>query len=547
MQRRRPSLEDSVLSIEYAVFLQVCEAVDTPRSLACYMMIHYGEIDQYLSLPMAAQDDDFPDNHLVTQALRKNPNHKLNNDRRNAAVVKWLAAEKRCAETNELLRYYTSGRITPRNSEISAVIVKAQDWIRRVLGPITRHQLDYIESNFRFGPGVTSAVKGRYTTESKKYVADNHVTERLAPLLGFWMTEGKPPVILNHATVTFVLKDASIDRAIAIEPHWNSFVQLGIGALMRRKLQRTGIDLDTLADVNRRHASRAQLEGYATIDLASASDTISRETVWLLLPEDWATLLDTARTDYAALDGEIIELEKFSSMGNGFTFELESLIFSALLYATGNGEFAAFGDDLIAHSEKVPLLLETLDFLGFECNSKKTFLAGRFFESCGHDYFDGNMVRPFYLKGPAHDFPLSMVRIGNKIRRYAHLRGGTRSCDIRFRVPYDFVFEQDHRARRTYISYGYGDNAFIRNFDECSPSIALHGHEGYIARVIRETPVKLDVSMELGAYYSVLHRGAKHSVKSTASLRAIDRTTAARQVVPEWYNLGPWKGLKDPR
>lgn len=540
MSVQRPSLECSTLNVELTVFLRVCEVVNTPRSLACYLLVKNQEIRQYLDLPMAFQDDDFPDNHLCTQMLRKNPNLPLKHDRRKTARDKWFAAEKQCAETNERLTLYTHGLLQPLNREVNDVIRCAQDFIKRVLGPLTGNQLANIESDMRFGPGVTSAIRGRYATESKKYMANNHVTDRLAPFMEQYYTPGKAVEILNHSTVAFVPKDATTDRAIAIEPHWNSFAQLGIGAALRRKLQRTGIDLDVLADENRAHAGSAIHLNLATIDLASASDTISREVVWLLVPDDWATLMDTARTDYASIEGDVVELQKFSSMGNGFTFELESLIFTALVRAVKRSHYAAFGDDIVIDRKAAPLLIETLAFLGFDCNMKKSFLAGRFFESCGHDFYDGIMIRPFYLKGPSHDFPLSVVRIGNKIRRYAHLRGHSVKCDVRFRDVFDWVSRLDRKASRTFTSLGYSDNAIIRNFDECTPAIARHGHEGYVAHIITEIPVKLDVSESVGALDSVLHRGAAHMAKSVASLRAIHRTAAARQVIPVWYDLGPW-------
>lgn len=539
MSDQRPSLDCSVFSIEQTVFLRVCEVINTPRSLACYLMVKHGEYRQYLDLPMAYQDDDFPDNHLCTQMLRKNPNLPIEIDRRKVAKSKWFAAEKQCADTNERLNLYSHGLIQPMDREVNDIITKAQNIIAKWLGPLTAHTLDTVESEMRFGPGVTSAVRGRFATESKKYMADNHVSDRLAPLMARYFTPGKAVEIRNHAAVAFVPKDATTDRAIAIEPHWNSFAQLGIGATIRRKLRRIGIDLDTQADVNRQLAGQAQELGLATIDLASASDTISREVVWLLLPDDWATLLDTARTDSVTLDGAVIELQKFSSMGNGFTFELESLLFTALIRAI-EWTYASFGDDIIISRKNAPLLIRTLNFLGFECNMKKSFLEGRFFESCGHDFYDGTMIRPFYLKGPSHDFPLSVVRTGNKIRRYAHLRGNSVACDVRFRSIYDWVSRLDHTASRTFTSVGYSDNAFIRNFDECTPSLAQHGHEGFIARILKENPVKLDVSESVGALDSALHRGAFHQAKSTASLRAIRSVTAARQVIPVWYDLGPW-------
>jgi len=109
-------------------------------------------------------------------------------------------------------------------------------------------------------------------------------------------------------------------------------------------------------------------------------------------------------------------------MGNGFTFELETLIFMSLVSAvTGRKigeEVFAFGDDLIFPSDLSEDVIACLRFFGFTPNLAKTFSHGPFRESCGGDYFSGRFVRPFYLKN-AVSSPEETISFLNGLRRSA--------------------------------------------------------------------------------------------------------------------------------
>jgi len=421
------------------------------------------------------------------------------------------------------------------------VIVKAQRIISDILGPLTRDKLDYMESKFRYGPGATSSVAGNDVVASKKYTCVMHVTPRLYPYWRSLVPRSASSIELKASSrVTFVPKTSKTDRAIAIEPHLNIYVHLGIGALLRQRLQRYGLNLDHQADINRRMASVAHLTGKATVDLSSASDTIASELVWLLLPFEWASLLDVCRTEYSVIDGKEVRLSKFSSMGNGYTFELESIIFLALARASGDHSAVAFGDDIIIDRTCYPTLKGALDFLGFNVNTKKTFLAGRFFESCGYDYLDGMMIRPFYFKGDYHDYSTACIRIANKIRRYSHIRNSGHGCDIRFVRVWSYARRACPIASNTCIPLGYGDDGLIVNFDEACPSKPGRGYDGYNARVLRERVIVYDSSRSEGALMHCLHRGALDSPKSVEMTRRYKNTALGTQIVPYWTDLGPW-------
>lgn len=104
MNRR---LRDSahVFRTELGAFLRVCEAVDTPRSLACYMLAKNGEWLQYLNLSFPdTLSESFADDYLVTEMMGKNPRLPIKIDRKAAALAKFADSEQKCKETNLRLK-----------------------------------------------------------------------------------------------------------------------------------------------------------------------------------------------------------------------------------------------------------------------------------------------------------------------------------------------------------------------------------------------------------------------------------------------------------
>lgn len=216
-----------------------------------------------------------------------------------------------------------------------------------------------------------------------------------------------------------VPKTSVIDRSIIVEPRGNSFLQKSVGTFIRRRLLRAGVNLNDQG-INQRLAQKAFRENLATIDLEMASDSIADELVHILLPVDWYNLLSDLRSPKVSLDGSFHKLEKFSSMGNGFTFELESLIFAAAAYAvtseTKHGyAFSVYGDDIIVHQSSAGELVSLLEALGFTVNTEKSFVTGMFYESCGKHYFGDHDVTPIYQKEDFDD--VEAIRSFNRVYR----------------------------------------------------------------------------------------------------------------------------------
>lgn len=142
----------------------------------------------------------------------------------------------------------------------------------------------------------------------------------------------------------------------------------------------------------------------------------------LLLPPDWYELLSALRSPVTQIDGEEHRNAMFSSMGNGFTFELESLLFYVLARATAYfrgiaGVISVYGDDIIVPTEMAEDLVWVLKFFGFQTNPEKSFWNGSFRESCGGHYDNGVDITPFYIREPV-DNVLAVIAVANALRRW---------------------------------------------------------------------------------------------------------------------------------
>jgi hypothetical protein len=261
----------------------------------------------------------------------------------------------------------------------------------------------------------------------ERYQIPRHV---LLNLDLFWSTVIN---IVPGNRITFVPKDARTERSIAIEPSLNLYLQLGVDGYIRRRLKRWGVDLDD-QEKNRELARLGSRdwedpENFVTLDLAAASDTISTRLCAIMLPEQWFTYLMKLRSPSGVLDNETISFEKISSMGNGFTFALESAIFTAVVYGVtrvfrdrfDRDKCAVFGDDIIITSDIAQPVVTLLNLCGFSLNLEKSFLQGPFRESCGADWFKGRPVRPVFLSTP----PGSVMELWtdiNRLKRMLSLR-----------------------------------------------------------------------------------------------------------------------------
>jgi len=372
---------------------------------------HYAELGGMILPYERLSPQDTAAAAQVIALFSKRADIDLGIDRERVAYDKFMESERLCAETNTIFRLWSAGKFQ-FSRDVERVLFYAQRKISNCLGDVP--SLGALKG--RFGPGATTQVKKRIASPRRKLSQKFACSEEFCPLLqtalaelpgwvGFTVDSPDTvvvPVEIHSGNLHFVPKNAKTDRSIVVEPSLNSFFQLGIGDYIAKRLKFEGIDI-TDQTRNQQLARLGSVEGgLATLDLSSASDTIARELVAHLLPIGWFSLLDQLRTGVVNYKGSLTKLGKFSSMGNGFTFPLETLIFWALADSsaelTGGGIVSVYGDDIIVPTGAVELLTQVLHACGFLLNSEKSYWTGPFRESCGKDYHSGILVRPAFVK-----------------------------------------------------------------------------------------------------------------------------------------------------
>jgi hypothetical protein len=386
---------------------------------------------------------DFANDYLIVSYLSKWKGLATGIDKAAVALDKWILVEDKMRLTNQRLRVGLS------SNGAEGAILLARSKIARILGPL---DLRRVLSECRWSGGATFD-KRRGTPFTQKMSEPFTVTSAARDLFrdvvetdpnwieaitGFYPSG--PVCLLPSRFVTVrgnkfttVPKSSKTDRCISIEPTGNAFLQQGVGRYFRSRLKLSGIDLRR-QEVNQHLALKAQAEGLSTLDLSSASDSISCELVAALLPVDWYLFLNSLRSRETRISGKWRTLEKFSSMGNAFTFELETLIFYGLATAVGkmleirlvpSVNTAVYGDDIIVPSPCYDRLVEVLDYCGFAVNQAKSHKDGAFHESCGKHYFNEVDVTPVYQKEVTAGRPEELIRAHNRLSRWSARIYGT--------------------------------------------------------------------------------------------------------------------------
>lgn len=434
------------------VALQLYEGLDSPTSLKLYLLVKHGEWDQVAACradPTAYLDnvwgaEKFFRAHQACEFLRKYPDLPISGNKRKAAEDLFWAAEAQCKRTNDRLDKWLSLPVFDgREARIFEFIGAVKRLIGQILGPLPSS----LEG--KFGKGAVFESKGarRNFVLGDKVQLRPHTTRDCADLANHFVLGSNTawgrclcsvsPNLSSAEVVrgnrfSTVPKDATKDRGICIEPGLNVFLQLSVGSHIRRRLmQIANIDLDEGQSLHRRKAWWGSLSGeLATIDLSSASDTVARKLVQLLLPNCWFELLNDLRSRCTEINGRWVYLEKFSSMGNGFTFELETLIFYAISKVaserTCSDPVWVYGDDIIVGRKAFDDVIAALRYFGFTPNPRKSFNTTPFRESCGGDFFAGQWVRPYSLDKVPND-AASWITVANGLWRASRLGANFRS------------------------------------------------------------------------------------------------------------------------
>lgn len=546
----------------------------TPTSLGLYLCIRHGDFKSLVTHaihPINYEDiDDFQDSYAAVCMVSKLTEVPAftDDEKKQIALSGYRACEDELVKSDFHLHdiFYGSN---PLNHRLQTILMMAS---RKIDSCLADFGPDEFFDSVRFGPGSSSSMRGRRVTQALKISSPSiECTASAVPLLSAfvrttrWSENVASIQTKEFSEVITVPKNAKTDRTIGIEPDGNIFLQLGVGAMIRRRLFHVGIDLDHGASVNADLARIGSIDGsLATIDLSAASDRISRKLVKFLLPSRWFALLDTLRTSYAKLGPDLIMLKKFSSMGNGFTFELQSLIFWAIASSVCrlNGlhsEVKVFGDDIIIDSRAYDELCDLFARIGFKVNLRKSFNTSYFRESCGAHFFKGRNIKPVYLKENLHG-EFEIYKISNGLRSYCHRTFGVDVVATRYRGLYRAL--RGMVPRGALVPDGIGDCGFVEYFEAASSIIRTRTHklgfEGFLVKTRSFEPRSI-VMTEPAAFLSVLfdlHRreGFEHrSILSVTDplrasnpngegllcpLRGRGRLRTRVVLVPQWTNPG---------
>lgn len=404
--------------------------------------------------------------------LKKFHNDETDTDRDSKALALFLECNERCK---------VFPGVQPRCLSEEYVIGEMKSWLYDFFNPCDGqfaqepHLLNLSSIASYFGLGAGSNIGIKETDFYSKYVTSSmsHTNPALPQLFRHALSSdplwadvedfrrtrwGYDSVKGNR--LSFVPKSRDVSRTICTEPLLNMFFQKGIAGVLTERLREvTGIDFRIQDAKNQQLARIGSMGGrFGTIDLSSASDSISLQLLRDILPPEPLNWLLRCRSPITELpNGDSVELHMVSSMGNGYTFPLQSIIFVALVLAVYKmygvkpvhpkrktlGNYAVFGDDIIVEHHVYDVVCRGLDLLGFKVNSTKSFNTGPFRESCGRDYWCGHNIRGVYVKTLRDD--MDSYSAINRLNRWStengillrravsYLRTGCRFIG----VPYD--------------------------------------------------------------------------------------------------------------
>jgi len=543
----------------------IFEEANTPTSLALYLMIKYGEYKQYLSYVVrtdAVSSREFFMNYQCAKLFSKYEALPTGINLRKVAEREFIDCEMSCREVNLQIQKYGFRSLFDEIDEwfvINTAICK----INSILGPV----IPLNDMQFHFGPGSNVGLKKNKTSSIDKLGSVRSVTNGMLALLKDDPIEHPawdcisvneiPSVpfrdlwswkVVPGSKLTFVPKNAKTDRPICVEPLYNSFAQTGLGTEIRKRLKKIGCNLKDQTR-NQKLARVGSLTGQlATVDLSSASDMISKEVIRCMIPFDWFRLLTLTRSPSYTYEGRTYHFEKFSSMGNGYTFELETLLFLTIAKSVCEAlklptdDVSVYGDDIILPSAGFELLGRVLTKLGFKVNKAKSYATGPFRESCGKDYFLGDLVRPLFLK-KAVSYQALLAWMN-----HMHRWSGPLFEDPFFRSTYDAMLKMlPYGLRSIRGPDGYGDGHLLvyqrEELKSLKHKYRSRGHSGLAFFTVREIPVRFR-SRGAALFAWCLYQASKSCVDGELALdnafftRRDRSKSKIRKVFLEWNDFG---------
>lgn len=277
---------------------------------------------------------------------------------------------------------------------------------------LVQHMRDYLQAALpkvdlaegRFGPGSVA----ERLTHPRRFAAMGvwhlDATDPTYRLRSDYLSKAERAALAldDHRVARLCAVDKSYTkrRLITVEPTWRTFEQQAVRQTLLNSihcgsLARTAMDQDYVdgARIQRRlalHASKNKR--LATLDLKDASDNIAFSDVVAVFPGWVVAELERVRSSGFCRpenQSEVHPMHIYAGMGNATTFVVETLFFSAYVYAvarlTNLSRFVSvFGDDIICSSYLAEELITNWQMPCFRVNALKSFWGlDPVRESCG--------------------------------------------------------------------------------------------------------------------------------------------------------------------
>jgi len=222
--------------------------------------------------------------------------------------------------------------------------------------------------------------------------------------------------------VHLVPKTLKSPRIIAIEPVCMQYAQQAVRDFLYERLESDPLTRGqvnfTDQTFNRDLALESSRTGrFSTIDLSDASDRVPASLAMSMFSSvpDLSELIRACRSYRALLpDGRLVSLRKFASMGSALCFPVQAMYYYTICVLacldannlpytyencfTVSRSIYVYGDDLIVPTDQAETILDYLRKYNCKVNDSKTFVTGKFRESCGIDAYDGHEVTPTYVR-----------------------------------------------------------------------------------------------------------------------------------------------------
>jgi len=350
----------------------------------------------------------------------------------------------------------------------------------------------------KHGPGATAdRISG-----NQKYVWRrwHDRLEPYFPLIGFGYPSGLPELSEELEIVSIipeydeqpvrvitVPKTLKAPRIIAIEPAAMQYAQQAIRGYLYDTIESFWLTGRSISFRNQSENQTMALKSsrtgrYATIDLSEASDRVPLDLAMIMFEQcpdlHDAVLACRSTRAYLPNDQLIDPLRKFASMGSALCFPVEAMFFYTCcviaLLKDSNLSFSqrnifkvskwlrVYGDDIIVPTTHADAVLAYLQKNNCKVNSAKTFVTGKFRESCGTDAYDGYPVTPVYIRRTLpenrrqHTELVSLVATRNQF----YLKGYWQTATLLQNIA------EKHLGTLPYVS-------------ETSAALGLYSHLGY--------------------------------------------------------------------